>query len=245
MDTLTFGAAFLAGFLTFLNPCVLPVLPIIFGSSASSHRWGPLAIAAGLALSFTAIGMFVATLGFSLGIDAALFRTLSSVMLIAFGLLLVFPNAQYRLQRAMGPISDWANRRADAHSANDNRRHALYGQFGLGVLLGAMWSPCVGPTLGAASLLAAQGEQLASVAVAMLLFGFGAALPLLILGTVLRRRMNQYRARLTSTGQLGRLILGLAMAMTGSLVLSGLDKRLETLFLDHTPLWFSTLGTQL
>ncbi len=241
MEFFTYGAAFLAGILTFLNPCVLPVLPIVFGSAANTHRWGPAALAAGLALSFTAVGLFVATVGFSLGIDAALFRTASAVMLIAFGLLLAIPQAQYRLQTAMGPISDWANRRASARGDTGG----LSGQFGLGALLGAMWSPCVGPTLGAASLLASQGEQLAGVALAMLLFGLGAALPLLILGTVLRKRMHAFRTRLSDAGRRGRLILGGAMLATGVLVLSGLDKRLEILFLDHAPTWFTTLGTQI
>jgi hypothetical protein len=64
----------------------------------------------------------------------------------------------------------------------------VLGQFGVGVLLGAVWSPCVGPTLGAASLLASQGRDLGVVALTMLLFGFGAALPLLLLATCRARR---------------------------------------------------------
>ena len=52
----------------------------------------------------------------------------------------------------------------------------LPGQFGLGLLLGAIWSPCVGPTLGAASVLAAKGENLGQVALTMLVFGIGAGL---------------------------------------------------------------------
>jgi cytochrome c-type biogenesis protein len=238
MDILTFGAALLAGILTFLNPCVLPVLPIVFGAAANEHRLGPAALAAGLALSFTSIGLFIATVGLSLGIDAALFRSASAAMLILFGLLLVVPRLQYSLQAALGPVSNWASRRS---AAGD--RSGVGGQFGLGILLGAMWSPCVGPTLGAATLLAAQGENLASAAIAMLLFGIGAAIPLLLLGTLLRTRMAALRARLGSAGQTGRLLLGTAMLVTGALVLTGIDKRLEILFLDHAPAWMSSLGT--
>jgi cytochrome c-type biogenesis protein len=57
------GLAFLAGVLTVLSPCVLPLLPIVLGAATSQHRLGPLALATGLALSFTAIGLFVATIG--------------------------------------------------------------------------------------------------------------------------------------------------------------------------------------
>lgn len=240
MDLLTLGAAFLAGILTFLNPCVLPVLPIVFGSAANEHRLGPVALAVGLALSFTAVGLFIATVGVSLGIDGSVFRLISAIMLILFGLILVIPEAQYRLQTAMGPLSNWAANRSQQHQGN-----GLVGQFGLGALLGAMWSPCVGPTLGAATLLAAQGQQLPMVALAMLLFGIGAAIPLLVLGTVLRSRMQSLRGKLGTAGRGGRLFLGGAMLVAGLLVLTGLDKSLEILFLDNAPNWLTTLGTRL
>jgi cytochrome c-type biogenesis protein len=240
MDILTFGAALLAGLLTFLNPCVLPVLPIVFGAAANEHRYGPAALAGGLALSFTAIGLFVATIGLSLGIDSGIFRTASAAMLILFGLLLAVPRLQYELQTSMAPVSNWAARRSSARE-----RSGAGGQFGLGVLLGAMWSPCVGPTLGAATLLAAQGESLPAVALAMLLFGIGASIPLLLLGTILRTRMRGLHGRINAAGQSGRMLLGGTMVIAGALVLTGLDKRLEILFLDAAPGWLIGLGTWL
>ena len=63
------GLAFVAGFLSILSPCVLPLVPIVFGTAASEHRFGPVALAAGVTLSFVTIGLFVATIGLSLGID--------------------------------------------------------------------------------------------------------------------------------------------------------------------------------
>jgi hypothetical protein len=61
---MAFGAlalAFVAGILSILSPCVLPILPIVLGAAASAHRWGPVVLAMGLAVSFVAIGLFVAT----------------------------------------------------------------------------------------------------------------------------------------------------------------------------------------
>ncbi|MCU0728911.1 MAG: cytochrome c biogenesis CcdA family protein [Sphingopyxis sp.] len=240
MDLFTFGAAFVAGILTFLNPCVLPVLPIVFGSATNQHRLGPLALSAGLALSFTLVGLFIATIGFSLGLDAGVFRTVSAVLLILFGAILLVPWAQYRLQAALGPISDWASRRSNAQSGG-----TVAGQFMIGTLLGAMWSPCVGPTLGAASLLAAQGDALPSVALTMLLFGIGASIPLLLIGTVLRTRMATWRSGLLSAGHNGKRLLGGALMLAGVLVVSGLDKQAEIVFLDHAPVWLTSLGTML
>ena len=64
MSVATLGLALLAGALSVLSPCVLPILPIVLGTAASAHLLGPLALAIGLALSFTVIGLFVATVGF-------------------------------------------------------------------------------------------------------------------------------------------------------------------------------------
>ena len=164
--------AFLAGVLSTLSPCVLPLLPIVLGTAVSAHRAGPVALAAGLALSFVIVGLFVATIGFSIGLDAGVFRTVAAILLMAIGLVLLVPRFQARFALAAGPVSQWTEQRFGGFSGN-----GLGGQFGVGLLLGAVWSPCVGPTLGAASLLAAQGENLGSVAIAMLMFGLGAALP--------------------------------------------------------------------
>jgi cytochrome c-type biogenesis protein len=81
----TLGLALLAGMLSVLSPCVLPLLPIVMGTAASEHRLGPIALAVGLATSFVAIGLFVATIGFSLGLDTGVFRAVSAILLIGMG----------------------------------------------------------------------------------------------------------------------------------------------------------------
>ena len=91
----------------------------------------------------------------------------------------------------------------------------LAGQFGLGLLLGAVWSPCVGPTLGAASLLAAKGENLGQVAITMLAFGIGAALPLMLLGFLSREAMMRWRGRLMEAGRGGKTLLGVLLLAIG------------------------------
>ena len=74
---MTVGAAalaFVAGVLTSLSPCVLPILPLILGAAASERKYGPVALAAGLAISFVVVGLFVATIGYSIGLGGELFR---------------------------------------------------------------------------------------------------------------------------------------------------------------------------
>jgi cytochrome c biogenesis protein CcdA len=233
------GLAFLAGVLTVLSPCVLPLLPIVLGAAASQHRLGPLALAGGLALSFTAIGLFVATIGFAAGLDTGFFRTVSAVLLIGVGLVLLVPRLQEQFALAAAPVSNWAGGYADNFTPG-----GLGGQFGLGLLLGAVWSPCVGPTLGAASVLAAKGENLPQVALTMLAFGIGAALPLLLLGILSREALMRWRSRLMEGGKAGKTALGLILVAVGLLVATGLDKRLEAILVEASPDWLTQLTTR-
>jgi len=231
--------AFLAGVLSTLSPCVLPLLPIVLGPAVSAPRAGPVALAAGLALSFVVVGLFVATVGFSIGLDAGVFRAAAATILMAIGLVLLVPRFQAQVALAAGPVSQWTEQHFGGLSGN-----GLGGQFGVGLFLGAVWSPCVGPTLGAASLLAAQGENLGYVAITMLMFGLGAALPLLLLGLLSRETLLRWRTRLYAAGQAGKIAMGVILVVVGALIISGLDKKIETKLVDLSPAWLTELTTR-
>jgi cytochrome c-type biogenesis protein len=235
----TLGLAYLAGVLSTLSPCVLPLLPLVFGSAASAHRLGPLALGLGLASSFVAVGLFVATIGFSIGVDAEVFRTVAAALMILVGAALIVPVLAARLAVSAGPISRWADAKLAGFSAA-----GLRGQFGIGVLLGIAWSPCVGPTLGAASLLASQAKDLPQVAATMLLFGLGAASPLLAVGMLSREAMSKARGRLLSAGQSLKAALGIAFVLIGAAIVTGADRTIETMLVDASPQWLTDLTTR-
>ena len=235
----TMGFAFLAGLLSVLSPCVLPLVPIVLGTAASEHRLGPVALAAGLALAFTVIGLFVATIGFAIGLDGDVFRRAGAILLLILGLVLMLPRLQARVATAAGPVGAWAEHRFGGFDAV-----GLPGQFAVGVLLGAAWSPCVGPTLGAASLLAARGEHLGSVAVTMVAFGIGAAVPLVLLGLASREALIRWRGNLAAAGRTVKAGLGAVMVVLGVLVLTGLDKRAEAAFVSVSPDWLNAVTTR-
>lgn len=231
--------AFVAGVLSILSPCVLPILPIVLGASASEQRLGPVALAGGLALSFTAIGLFVATVGYTVGLDADVFRYVAAILVIAVGVVLMVPGLQVRLAAASGPIANWTDRRFGTRNGS-----GLSGQLGVGMLLGAVWSPCVGPTLGAASLLAAQGKNLPQVAITMFVFGIGAALPLLLIGLLSREAMTRWRNHLMAAGRVAKAVLGVLFIAVGALALTGVDKTIETVLVGASPQWLSELTTR-
>jgi cytochrome c biogenesis protein CcdA len=234
------GLAFLAGLLSALSPCVLPLLPLVLGAAATEHKWAPALLALGVALSFVAIGLFVATIGFSIGLDGDAFRVGAAALMMALGLVLLFPALQARVAAAGGPLSD----RLNAAFGGAGASGGLFGQFGVGLLLGAIWSPCVGPTLGAASVLASRGEDLGAVAATMGVFGLGAAAPLLVLGFLSRKAFARGRDPLLAAGKKLKQAMGLLFLALGLLILSGTDKMLEAALVSASPEWLTGLTTR-
>lgn len=235
----TLALAALAGALSVLSPCVLPLLPIVLGAAAAEHRWAPAALAAGVALSFTVLGLFVSTIGYAVGLDAGLFRIMAAVLLLIIGIVLLVEPLQVRLATAGSPIGNYVEEVFGEFSTR-----GWVGQFFLGLMLGAVWAPCVGPTLGAASVLAAQGENLGQVGLTMTLFGLGAALPLLIMGMLSREAMMRWRGRLLGAGSGGKTVLGILLVGVALLILSGLDKTIEAALVDASPAWLTNLTTR-
>ncbi|MCX7347875.1 MAG: hypothetical protein NTU78_19520 [Alphaproteobacteria bacterium] len=141
--------AFLAGTLSILSPCVLPLLPLTLGAAAAQGRYGPFALACWLTLSFVT-----------------------------------------------------------------------------------------------ASILAARGENLASVMLIMAAFGIGAALPLLILGSLSREFYQKWRGRMIGSGTVLKPVLGVILAVTGLMILTGFDKRVEARLVELSPAWLTELTTR-
>ncbi|GAC1303405.1 MAG: cytochrome c biogenesis CcdA family protein [Steroidobacteraceae bacterium] len=235
----TYGLALIAGTLSTLSPCVLPLLPVLIASAVNAHRWGALALGTGLALSFMIVGIFLATLGASLGLDPETFRSIGAVTLAIFGLILLMPKLQDLFARATSTLSNSGNQLLARVTFG-----GLPGQFLIGILLGVVWSPCVGPTLGAATTLASQGKNLGQIGLLMLIFGVGAAAPLVLLGSVSRASMTKIRGRLVTGGRYGKQLLGVVLLALGVMIATGADKTFEAWILDHTPDWVTAATTK-
>lgn len=236
----SYSLALAAGGLSTLSPCVLPLLPILLASALAAHRLGPYALAGGLALSFTVVGVFVASLGAALGLDQGVFRLVAASLLIAFGAVLLSARLQEKFAVAISGLSGAGNSLLAGVSLD-----GLPGQFLLGLLLGIVWSPCVGPTLGAAVTLASHGQSLVQVTLLMALFGIGAGAPLVALGLVSRGAMAKVRGKLLAVGKFGKQVLGGVMLLLGLLILSGADKQFEAWVLQAVPAWLVRLTTSI
>ncbi len=229
---------FAAGSLSTLSPCVLPLLPVLLLGALQQHRWAPLALAAGLAVSFTAAGLLLAGLGFAAGLDEAALRAAAAALMLAVGAVLLSRRLQDGFARLAAPLTGGAG-----GALARWRFDGLGGQFLLGALLGLVWAPCTGPTLGAAVGLAASGDGLAQAATVMAAFSLGAATPVLALAYGGRRAMTARRQSLDGLARKAKPAMGAVLAAVGLLVLTGADKAIETWLLQASPAWLIALTT--
>ncbi len=236
----TYSLSFIAGTLSVLSPCVLPLVPILVGSAVMAHRFGPFALAAGLASSFTIVGVFIASVGVAIGLDQEVFRNIAAILLILFGITLLSRSLQEKFAVATSGLSSSGQTLLSRISTN-----GLFGQFLLGLLLGIVWSPCVGPTLGATITLASQGQDLAHATLVMAIFGIGASAPLIILGMLSRQAMMKFRDKMLAAGSAGKKILGILLLALGLMIVTGSDKRFETAVLNVAPDWLIQLTTSI
>lgn len=232
--------AYLAGLLTLINPCVLPVLPIIVGSALGKHKLGPVAMAAGMSVSFVLLGLFVAAFGHALGLNEERLNTIAAIGMIVFGLALLVPQAGALFQTATAGIAT----RADA-GIDQTQSRGLMGQALGGALLGAAWSPCIGPTLGGAIALASSGGSLFWAGAIMVMFSAGVATLILAIGYGARDVMMRNRARMQTLAIRARPVMGLIFIAVGIALISGAVRYLEILAIEHLPIWLQDLSVSI
>lgn len=222
--------SFVAGLVTILNPCVLPLVPILVASAMGKSKFGPLALAGGLVTSFTLFGFTVIAFGYSLGINEQMVRLFAGVLLAVAGVVLLVPQAQAALSQAAAPIANFGNQRLSAVSGE-----GWYGQFAIGLLLGIVWAPCVGPTLGVAIAAASQGQDLIASFLIFLIFGLGVATSVLVFAYGSRKAMGDRRKTLAVVARFGKPLFGGALVVVGLMVMTGFDKVIEIALLDALP----------
>lgn len=231
LDLAAIPLAFAAGVLGVLSPCVWPLVPVVTSSAATNGRTGPLWLAAGLSLAFAAAGTGLTFVVVSLGLDPEIFRIVAAGMLVLVAGVILVPPLGVAVETVLSRVSGRLGGGMPAGEVSAR------GQFGVGALLGIVWLPCVGPTLGAAIALAAVGQSLATAFVVMLAYGIGTAAVLLAAGVASARLLARWRPALLKSGGAGKKILGGTLLLLGLLVLSGADKTLETFALQILPSW--------
>lgn len=237
---MTFVLAFLAGLLTLINPCVLPVLPLVLASALQAHRLGPVALAAGMSVSFVGLGIGVAAAGHSLGLTEDSVARVGAVLMMGFGLILMVPRLNQGFALATAGLSAQADQGIDRVD-----RNGLGGQALTGALLGAVWSPCVGPTLGGAISLASQDSNLGFATAIMVSFAAGVAAVILTLGYTARATFLRHRAALQRLADLSRPVMGTVLLLVGAMIFFHVNRVIETWLLNVLPIWLQDFSVSI
>jgi len=226
MDTFAIPLAFLAGILSLLSPCVLPMIPVVASSATQSSRKGIVTLALGLSLSFAFAGTILTFALISLGLSPEVLRYFSAVLLLAIAVTILVPKAGEWLTLKLSQLTS----KLPSQNINGN---GVMTQFAVGASLGLVWLPCVGPTLGAAIALASTGQSMFSAFLVMLAFGVGTAIPLIGFSLLMKNSIGKW----LNGGLVGKKIMGISLIILALTILTGFDRTLEALALEIMPEW--------
>ena len=207
------GVAFVAGVVTAISPCVLPVLPIVLAGGATGGTRRPYAIVAGLVASFTAFTLAATALLSALGLPEDLLRNIAIAVVLLVGLSLLFPPLARLLER---PFQALGRRRPGD----------VGGGFLLGASLGLLFTPCAGPIIAAVAALAATSRFSVETVLVTLSYALGAGVVLLLIAFAGQRGLNTGRLR-AHAPRVRQALGGLVVAVAVLMIL-GLDTRLAT-----------------
>ena len=211
------GLAFVAGLLTVAAPCVLPLLPVVVGATAAGGPGArPVFIAAGFALSFTVFALAFGSVQHLLGLEQQQVRDLAAVLLMVFGLAMVWPAGFRRLSAVLSRVLEPISR------LGDRAGPGWLGGLLVGVSLGAIWTPCAGPVLATILTLVAAQSNWVSAATLVGLYALGAALPMLAIAYGGQWLLTKLRAIAGHTARLQQA-LGVVVAAVGLLTLLQYD----------------------
>ena len=206
--------AFSAGVLTIAAPCVLPMLPVVLGASlGSQQRTRPLFIALGFALTFAAVVLLFSSFTRVLGLSHDTLRNAAAVLLLGFGVLMVWPSLYHRISlRASGALSGLAG-----WQPGEQVRDSALGGLLLGASLGVVWTPCAGPVLASILTLIATEPASGRAALLLVAYSLGAAVPMLLIaygGQVASGWVRRMAGGLQRLQQgFGVVVMGVALAL--------------------------------
>lgn len=228
---LTTGFAFLAGVITVLSPCVLPLLPVILATAVQEGKARPIGVVIGFTGCFTLATLTLSYLVRSLGLPPDINRLLAGYILILLGLVLAIPFLHNLFERSTSLLAGRFSGRGTPATSN-----GFGGGLAVGAGLGLAWSPCVGPIMASVITLALNQQVNASAILITLAFSLGTAIPMaaiVIGGRGFARRLHWFQ---TNAKHIQRA-LGFIMLLVGIAILAGWDRLIQIQLLTWFPNW--------
>lgn len=231
-----FFLAVLAGLVTIGGPCILPLLPIVLGTSTvGRHPLRPVAIVFGFTISFTGFALLFSIFGSFLGLSPEAWRYIAAGIIGLFGLMMLFPKFQAAIFARLEPILARV-----MPKANPNQTGLLSGLI-LGLTLGAVWTPCAGPVLGSILTLIAAKQNLPQATALLFAFSLGAGIPMLLIAYGGQTAVMRVRS-LSKYTELLQKMFGILIILVAIGLITHLDIALLAYLIEKAPWLFIGLN---
>ena len=230
---------FIAGLATVITPCVLPVLPAVLSGSVGS-RLRPVAIVTGMSITFTLMGILVSAVA-SFSFFTGYLRWLSIFFIMGMGAVL-FDNDINQIYTSISSSAVGFGRQhmpSLGSLESKAQGEGLLGGLILGMSLGILWIPCVGPILGAVFAYvagAAGASNLLHGTVLLLVYSLGVSIPMLVIAYS-GKSISSHVSWFTKKSHLFKRLSGLVLIMVGLMMLFEIDRYLKKVLLPYLPVY--------
>ncbi len=219
--------AFMAGLVTILSPCILPVLPVILASSVDTKgKRRPLGVIIGFILSFTFFTLFLSTIVRLIGIPAESLRYLSVFILTIFGLSLIVTKIKYLMEQLFNKLTNF--------TPKGQRKQGFTGGLIIGFSLGLLWTPCVGPILASVISLALTSTVNSQAVVITTAYSIGTAIPMFIIMQTGSTVLRKVPWLMNNSGKIQK-VFGIVMITTAIGIFLNVDRQFQTFILNTFP----------
>jgi len=218
--------SFIAGIVTVLSPCILPVLPIVLSSAVGGGKARPFGIVTGFILSFTFFTLFLTSTVQTLHIPADSLRTFSIIVIFLFGISLLIPQFQTLVELLFSKLS--------AFTPNTQGKTGFGSGFLIGLSIGLLWTPCVGPILASVVALALTGTVTGTAVIITFSYALGTAIPMFAILYGGRNILLRVPWLTTNTGKIQKAF-GVIMVVTAIGLFFNFDRNFETYIIKTFP----------
>lgn len=218
----------MAGVVTILSPCILPILPIILSSTGTK----PLGVVTGFVLSFTFFTLFLSTIVRLIGIPADTLRFVSVLIIAGFGISLLVPKFQLFLEILFSKLAQFI--------PQGNTKTGFWSGILIGLSLGLLWTPCVGPILASVISLAITGTVTFDAFLITFAYSLGTAIPMFLIMTGGQNALKKVPWLLSNTARIQK-IFGVIMIITALGILTQVDRKFQVFILEKFPQYGANL----
>ena len=222
--------AFVSGIVTILSPCILPVLPIVLSGGVAGGKARPLGVVTGFVASFSAFTLALTALVQALGVSPDALRIVAVVLIAAFGLVMAIPALRDLFERAVSRLAGLAG----GQRGGGAPRSGFWAGLPVGVGLGLVWTPCVGPIMASVVSLALTQRVDGGAVAITLAYALGTSLPMFAVMAGGRALLERVPGLKRNAGRIQQ-VFGVLMIAVAVSIAFGIDRRLQAAILDVFP----------